>query len=257
MIEVDSSMVIKGFLCMIRLAIVIFVAPFFGGNAVSGMARNVIIFGIALFIFPTTWPQVAPLELSVAGTIGLFTKEVFLGVILGFMLGFVMWALIAAGMYIDLQRGEFLNRQFDPYIREGFGNFARLFRLLVIALLVSSGLFMLLIEVAYESYVHWPINSYYPSLNSFDMHFFVKQSSRFMYLVLGFAAPFMLVFFLIDFSLGMINRFAPQLEVFFLGLPVKSLVGIIFFFFYVKLLGKRVLSLYTEQIGIIERVFAG
>jgi len=41
------------------------------------------------------------------------------------------------------------------------------------------------------------------------------------------ASPFLVVFLLIDVGLGLMNRFVPQLNIFFFSMPVKS--GLTFF----------------------------
>jgi type III secretion protein T len=56
--------------------------------------------------------------------------------------------------------------------------------------------------------------------------------------VFCFSAPILIVLFLAEFGLGMISRFAPQLNVFFMAMPVKSWLSVFFLLFYFSLLGK-------------------
>jgi type III secretion protein T len=47
-----------------------------------------------------------------------------------------------------------------------------------------------------------------------------------------FGAPFLIVFLLIDVGLGLMNRFVPQLNIFFFSMPVKSGVTFFLLIFY-------------------------
>jgi type III secretion protein T len=59
-----------------------------------------------------------------------------------------------------------------------------------------------------------------------------------MGLIITFAAPVVIAMFIAEFGLGLMNRFAPQLNVFFLAMPVKSgIAAVIIIFYLVFLLG--------------------
>ena len=47
-----------------------------------------------------------------------------------------------------------------------------------------------------------------------------------------FGAPFLIVFLLIDVGLGLMNRFVPQLNIFFFSMPVKSGATFFLLIFY-------------------------
>jgi flagellar biosynthesis protein FliR len=55
----------------------------------------------------------------------------------------------------------------------------------------------------------------------------VGESSKLFALALLLAGPVLLVLFVVDISLGMLNRAAPQLNVFQLALAIKPLVGLV------------------------------
>ena len=59
-----------------------------------------------------------------------------------------------------------------------------------------------------------------------------------MEIIFCFSAPILIVLFLAEFGLGMISRFAPQLNVFFMAMPVKSWLSMFFLLFYFSLLGQ-------------------
>ncbi len=53
-----------------------------------------------------------------------------------------------------------------------------------------------------------------------------------MRLLLIISGPMIIVMFLSEIGLAMISRFAPQLQVFFLAMPIKSAVGVFMLILY-------------------------
>ena len=50
--------------------------------------------------------------------------------------------------------------------------------------------------------------------------------------------PVIFILFLSEFGLGMVTRFAPQLNVFFLAMPIKSALAMFFFILYLTYLSR-------------------
>jgi type III secretion protein T len=57
-----------------------------------------------------------------------------------------------------------------------------------------------------------------------------------MALAVLLASPMLIALFVSELGLGLINRFAPQLNVFFLSMPIKSAVGMLVLIFYMQYL---------------------
>jgi len=46
------------------------------------------------------------------------------------------------------------------------------------------------------------------------------------------SAPLIVAMFLAEFALALVSRFAPQLQVFFLAMPIKSALAVLLLIFY-------------------------
>jgi type III secretion protein T len=57
-----------------------------------------------------------------------------------------------------------------------------------------------------------------------------------MALALLLASPMLIALFVTELGLGLVNRFAPQLNVFFLSMPIKSAVGLLVLISYMQFL---------------------
>ena len=115
--------------------------------------------------------------------------------------------------------------------------------------LVGGG-FSLMLTVLYDSFRLWDIWEWTPTLRSDSVPLMLDQLSRFMRLVLLFAAPAMVAMFLAEMGLALVSRFAPQLQVFFLAMPIKSALALLVLLLYMTTLFDYAGNT-TNQIGTV------
>src|SRR5699024_4739478 len=111
-----------------------------------------------------------------------------------------------------------------------------LFNQAIIVFFLVAGGFTLMLSILYDSFVLWGIWSFYPSLEAGHGPLLLQQLSRMMQLTVLFAAPAMIAMFLAELGLGLVNRFAPQLQVFFLAMPIKSALALLVLVLYMHTL---------------------
>jgi type III secretion protein T len=74
------------------------------------------------------------------------------------------------------------------------------------------------------------------------------------------ASPVLLIMFLIEVGLALVSRFAPQLQVFFLAMPIKSAVGLLVLVVFAATLfdfGGQVLLEGKDWPYRLDRIFGG
>ncbi len=91
---------------------------------------------------------------------------------------------------------------------------------------MAGGGFMVMIGTLLESYTLWPVRAPFPSLVQGGMRLFEMEFGRIMALTLLIAAPALVLMYVIEGVLGLINRFAQQLNVFSLSQSLKSVAAI-------------------------------
>jgi type III secretion protein T len=196
--------------------------PLITAENMPALVRNSFMVSLALVAMPVALGTVPLNTLNALAFAPIVVKELFIGVALGFCFGMVFWALSAAGNIIDTQVGMTLAQVFDPiqgHQASLHGNFLSQF---AAWLFMASGAFLVFLDLLLTSYAMWPVASYYPSLHAVGMELFVGQFSYLMSALLVLAAPAMVVLLLIDLSFGLVNRFAPQLNVFTITMPIKA-----------------------------------
>jgi len=82
---------------------------------------------------------------------------------------------------------------------------------------------------------------------------------KLMRLALLFSAPVIFSMFLAEVALGLVSRFVPQLQVFFLAMPIKSGIAIFVFAIYTATLmnyaGVEFAALPTQVLGSLKAMF--
>jgi type III secretion protein T len=112
-----------------------------------------------------------------------------------------------------------------------------LIQMITVLFFILGGFFFFM-KMIYKTYVLWPVFTFYPKFDSNFPIFFLALADEMMEVIFCLAGPILIVLFLAEFGLGMISRFAPQLNVFFLAMPVKSWLSMFFLLFYFSFLGK-------------------
>ncbi len=242
-----------------RLVGLFVLIPIFGRRTVRGIVRNEFILVLALFVYPIAAGADSQQILTPFAYVLIAIKEALIGVTLGFFLGSAFWVAENVGYLIDLQTGTQNATVFDPVHEHEEGPMAVFMLQLVIALVLSGGGLLAILEIVFESYRVWPIYEATPRWNEAFKNTVSARADNLFAMTLRFAAPMIILLLLIEFGLGLINRFADQLDVYNLAMPLKSMVALFVLlltlsFLYDSIQGllifdDRVLRILRESLG--------
>ncbi len=223
-------------LSLARLTAAATVVPFMGGQLLQHRMRNSIVISLGLIVFPMTFAT-APADLGTPLLwLVLIGKEVVLGLLIGFFSSFVFWLAMSIGFFVDNQRGASMASVFDPMSGDQTSPLGEFLQQTVVVLFYAGGGFLVFLEMIYTSYLVWPVFSYYPDFNEVFPKLILGEVDLLMRLTVVVAAPIIITVFIAEFGLGLMNRFAPQLQVFFLAMPIKSLIAVLVLIFYMTYL---------------------
>ena len=204
-----------------RVATAFALIPVFAPDTLPPMVRNSIFVAFALIALAMQ-PDAARLALTPDGWAALFAREALIGLLIGFFFGTILWAFEAAGQIIDLKVGASLAQLIDPLSGHDTSlNGAFLGRLANFVFMFSGGL-LLFATVILETYAIWPLSPSAPAFHLRGLPLVVGEFARLMTLAVVIAAPAVIILHLVEAGLGLINRFAPELNVFSLSLSIKS-----------------------------------
>lgn len=204
-----------------RFAFAFVMVPIFSPQVMPATVRNSIIiaFGLIALSMPLGF---RPTELSAGDWLWLFAKEIIAGVTIGFFFGTVIWAMGAAGEIIDTKVGATIGQLVDPLSGMQESLTATLLSRLAQVLFVAAGGITLLVGTIMLSYTVWPLGPGGIRFDAQAVRLFEGEFGRMFTLAFIFSAPVILVLYVIDIGMGLLNRFAQQFNVFSLSMPIKA-----------------------------------
>ncbi len=216
-----------------RLLAVFTVMPVLSDQMVPGMARRTVVVALALLVLPTVSASLPDLRtLGFAAATLILVKEALLGAFIGFLGGMPFWIAENVGNFIDNQRGATMGQVFAPLTGAQDSPIGLLLLQAAAALFFATGSILIFLGALYESYRVWPVFSPMPEFAPNLPGSVLALADGMLRTTVVLAAPPVIVMLLATIGLGIINRSVPQLNVFFLAMPVKSALGILFLMLY-------------------------
>jgi type III secretion protein T len=219
-----SSMALLLGLSTTRVAVAFLLLPLFTSDLVPALVRNAIFLAVAA-LSVAMQPAVDVSLLRTVDWMRLFAKEAFLGGAIGLLFGSVLWAFEIAGQVIDMKTGASMAQVVDPLSGHQTPLTGAFLSRLASFVFMFSGGFLLLVGVLLQSYALWPVASWLPPLKAGGVVLFESELGRLMTLGMLISAPALVVLYLIDGVLGLVNRYAQQLNVFSLSASLKVLAA--------------------------------
>jgi type III secretion protein SpaR/YscT/HrcT len=157
-------------------------------------------------------------------------KEAALGFAIGYLLAIPFWAFEAIGFFIDNQRGASIGATLNPLTGNDSSPLGMLFNQAFMVFVFASGGFLLMLGALYQSFMLWPVLQWQPALHAgatgVAADAWLGQLDTLVRTALLLSAPAIIAMFLAELGLALVSRFAPQLQVFFLAMPIKSALAL-------------------------------
>jgi flagellar biosynthesis protein FliR len=223
-LAVDQAWLEATMLAGVRIAAFMVLAPPFSHNAIPRQVRAILAVSLGLVVSAQVTPAYEPV--GTGRFVGYLVAEALTGALLGALVMVVFSAITAAGSHLDLFGGFSLAMAFDPQTNVNGAQFTRLFALATVVLMFTSDAYQLVVLGLARSYDAVPVGSFV----AIPAESFVEALTGSFLAGLQIAGPIIVVLFLADVGLGLVNRVAPALNAFAMGFPLKifltlSLVG--------------------------------
>ncbi|NOJ50146.1 type III secretion system export apparatus subunit SctT [Bradyrhizobium archetypum] len=231
LIQEATELVLAAGLAAARALGIMLVLPVFTRARMSGLIRGCVTFAMGLPCVLQIRHGLQSLDngsrLVTVPLLGL--KEVFVGLLIGFLLSLPLWSIQAVGEIIDTQRG-ITNpvASDDPATRGQASATAVLLATTAITIFVLAGGLESMVRGLYGSYLIWPVYRLMPSLTVQGAMAFLGLVGHIMHTTLLVAGPVLAFLLLLDVSVMILGRFAPQIKLNDVSPTIKNLAyGII------------------------------
>jgi flagellar biosynthesis protein FliR len=227
MFELDAGIAAVG-LGAARTVPVAWMVPAFGGSSVPAHVRVGLGLGLALLCLPRLTGQLPQLEgAGPALWVLLLAREAAVGLTLGFVASLVFRAAELAGRLTDLFRGADLAEVISPLSGERTSPLGQVTLMLAVVIFLELGGIGHLAAALGRSYDAVPVAAAAsPAQLGRVVALVLGASAQMLEAGLGLAAPALVALLLADLVLGLVGRAAPQLQLHFIGLPAKAVLGL-------------------------------
>jgi len=217
----------QGFLLILaRLFGLFLVAPFFSSDSIPFSFKAIFAFLCSLVLYPIVGkflPQIPGHMVNY----GLLTiGELFVGLILGFLVSIVFAAFQLAGDFFNTQIGFSYTELLDPVTQTSLPVISTLKSLMATALFLIIGAHRFLIETLAGSFERIHLFHFAPNINK-GLFLILQEAIGAMFLVaFKIALPVIGILFLVSLAEGMMGKAAQQMNVMSLSFPLKFFIGI-------------------------------
>lgn len=223
--RLDAAFIWTFFLVFCRCSAMLLASPVFGAQSTPVPIRVFTTLAIssavtlAVGVNPITPPDDLVTLLMGAG------QELVIGILIGAFCNLVLQGVQISGSFIDLQMGLSMSQTMNPVTGvpvSVIGQFK--FMLGIVLFLCMNGHHVMLQAFASSFEVAPGLGM--SSLNALG-NGLVGTVANISLLALQIAAPVAAVGFVVDASLGIVNKAVPQMQAYMVGVPAKTLMGLL------------------------------
>lgn len=224
MTEILVSDFVTVLLILVRIAACFYTAPFFNNSALSATAKLFFALVIAYLLFFTVEPVDISLDTGMFMLAAYALKEAIVGILIGFSMHFIFYGIQFGGHIIGFEVGLTMALLFDPITGEQNNILTEILTLASILVFILIQGHHFLVQALAASLDLIPIGGFSASEPLYEL--LLTYSAGLFVVALKISAPFIVAFFLMNIAAGVISRMIPQMQIFFVMLPLKIGVGL-------------------------------
>jgi flagellar biosynthesis protein FliR len=217
-------------LILVRTMPVVMLTPYLAGK----LAPNEVKMGLGMTLTIIIWPLARDtvgddLPLTAGPFLLLMMKEVFVGLAIGFVSAHVFWTVEMAGRLIDTVRGASMSEVMVPESGTRATPIGDMFYQLLIIIFLAIDGHHVFFRAYFYSFQKIPLARGIPigpELGPF-IDYTIRLTGELLLVSVLLAAPIVAATFITDVVFGILNRVAPQLNAYFMSMPVKAMAGVI------------------------------
>ncbi len=238
-------------LLLARLGAACMILPGLGEQDVPAPIRLALALALVVLLLPVLRPVLPAAPDAVAEAARLIALEVIVGLWLAGLARILALGFAIAGQAIALLVGLSSALVPDPQFGQQTAITARLTALLGALFILSSGIYAIPLGALARSYGVFPPGAPWPAGEAAEAVAIAAGQS--LDLALRLAAPFVFGAVLLNVSLGLLARLAPQIQVYFVAIPGQVLAGIAL----LAVLIAPMLALFTETMTTLFAALPG
>ncbi len=204
-------------LCSTRCIAWMAIAPPMATGGVPAHVRAMfgVVLGLALVpsqIAHAPEPELGPV-------MGALLLQILVGTGIGFLTRLLFTAVESAGSLIDSVAGFAMAIAYDPFSKAATSSFGKFYGMMCTTLIFATNTHLVIFGGFIRSFTAVPLDGHFDTGRLAAA--ITKGMSQMFLATLQIAGPLLVVLFIADVALGILNRISPQLNAFQMAFPVK------------------------------------
>jgi flagellar biosynthetic protein FliR len=223
---ITLDQIVVFFLIFSRFIGLVGTSPFFSNKQIFSVGKMALVFwtcGLLIFVVPL--PDFIPQ--SPMSFVLLLILEFLIGAFMGFTADLMVSAIEMAGAIMDTQAGLSVASLLDPSTGRNAALFELLLKWVALIIFIQVDGHHMVLTALNTSFTLLPVGV--PVDLARGSQYILSLGTHLFLSAVKLSAPILLVIFLVDFSFGVLNRIAEQINVFQLGFQIKPMVSIVIF----------------------------
>jgi flagellar biosynthesis protein FliR len=217
-------------LLLARIMPMVIQTPYLGGKLVPSELKMGLGIILAIILRPLVAPTLSEeIRADFMPYLGLMMKEIFIGFVLGFVNSHVFTVVEMAGRFIDTGRGSSMAEVLVPESGGRATPFGDLYYQLLLCIFVAMGAHSIFLDAFFMSFASIPIGTGGPFTGDLwpFTNYMMQLCGQVLLASVLLSAPIQAAVLITDVVFGILNRVAPQLNAYFMAMPVKAMGGVI------------------------------
>ncbi len=207
---------------LFRIGALFMVAPITGSSSVPVRARMILALAVTVALVPSL-PLHPPVEWFTLEWFTMIFQQTMIGIVMGFALQLVFATVIFGGLIIAMQMGLGFAQMVDQLNGAQVPVVSQLYLVMVTLLFLGMDGHLLMVKLLAESFTVLPVGVDGISRDGYRV--LAEWGSQLFALGLWIALPALASMLVLNISLGVMARAAPQLNIFSVGFPITMIMG--------------------------------
>lgn len=209
-----------------RFGTALMVMPGIGDSFVSPQIRLLFALALSFVVTPALTHYLPSMPANNFAMVLLVVSEAFVGFFIGGIMRILVSALDTAGMVVSMQSGFANAMIFNPVTATQGSVVGSVYSVLGVTLLLVSNMHHYMIASVVESYQLFPAHGQFPSTGDV-FEIILRTVAAAFKIGIQMALPFLIVGTLMQYGFGLLNRLMPQIQIFFISMPLQIAVALI------------------------------
>ncbi|MCR9256876.1 MAG: flagellar biosynthetic protein FliR [Alphaproteobacteria bacterium] len=212
------------FLVFVRVGAAVSYMPLVGEQGVPVRIRLGFAILLSLVATPLVEQYLPPQPAAIGTAVLLIAGEAFIGFMFGLVARVMVLTLATAGQIISFQAGLAAAQAFNPSLQSQGALIGTFLTLLGIMVIIAANLHHLFIMALVDSYTVFVPGQPIPFGDI--SQFFTQVVAKSFLIAVQMSAPLLVIGLVLYIGVGLLARLMPQIQVFFIILPVQVALGL-------------------------------